>query len=123
MLTFAAALSLCSVIDGDTIRCGGERIRLTGIDAPELGACRPRGRRCVSGDGEASTRSLQELIGRGQVRIVRLGFDRYRRTLAVVYVNGINVACEQISRGQAYFRAQWDEQGYLARDCPALAQS
>ncbi len=42
----------CSVTDGDTIRCGEERIRITAIDAPETRACR-RGRQCVAGDGQA----------------------------------------------------------------------
>lgn len=40
----------CTVTDGDTIRCGAERIRLLGIDAPELpGHCRS-GRACAPGD-------------------------------------------------------------------------
>jgi endonuclease YncB( thermonuclease family) len=43
-------VSGCTVTDGDTIRCNGERIRLLGIDTPELpGHCR-KGRDCVSGD-------------------------------------------------------------------------
>ena len=29
----------CTVTDGDTVRCNGERIRLLGIDAPELPGC------------------------------------------------------------------------------------
>lgn len=34
-------VSGCTVTDGDTIRCNGERIRLLGIDTPELpGHCR-----------------------------------------------------------------------------------
>lgn len=32
----AVALGFCRVIDGDSIACGAERIRLSGIDAPEL---------------------------------------------------------------------------------------
>ena len=31
----------CTVVDGDPLRCGSERVRLLGIDAPELpGHCR-----------------------------------------------------------------------------------
>ena len=30
----ATPLGPCTVTDGDTLRCGEERLRLTGIDAP-----------------------------------------------------------------------------------------
>jgi endonuclease YncB( thermonuclease family) len=33
---YDATISSCHAIDGDTLRCGEERIRLVGIDAPEL---------------------------------------------------------------------------------------
>ena len=40
------------VTDGDSLRCS-ERVRLLGIDAPELGQC-PRNRRRVPGNGSVS---------------------------------------------------------------------
>lgn len=103
------------VVDGDTIRAGDERIRLLGIDAPEIHGCR-QGRVCVPGDGQASKRSLQMMMG-GRVSVQRVGQDRYGRTLAQVYANGQNVACEQIRRGQAVYVAKWDNGGLLAREC------
>lgn len=46
-------------IDGDTLRCGAERIRLLGIDAPEMpGHCHER-RNCVPGDPIASKNALR----------------------------------------------------------------
>jgi endonuclease YncB( thermonuclease family) len=36
-------------LDGDTLRCGDTRIRLLGMDAPEMGACL-RWRTCIPGD-------------------------------------------------------------------------
>ena len=104
------------VMDGDTVRIHGERIRLLGIDAPEIHSCR-QGRVCVPGDGQASKRSLQSKMG-GRIGVQRVGQDRYGRTLAQVYVGGRNVACEQVRRGQAQSVAKWDEGGLLARDCP-----
>lgn len=80
---YAEALSGCSVTDGDTIRCGDERIRLLGIDAPEMPEhCRP-GRDCVEGDPYASTSNLAAAMT-GKLTINRIGEDHYGRTLAVV---------------------------------------
>jgi len=111
-LLLAAAVT---VIDGDTIRAGDERIRLLGIDAPEIHGCR-QGRVCAPGDGQASKRSLEAMMG-GRISVQRVGQDRYGRTLAQVYVGGRNVACEQIRRGQAVYVAKWDNGGLLEADC------
>lgn len=111
-LLLAAAVT---VVDGDTIRLGSERVRLLGIDAPEIHGCRP-GRVCVPGDGEASKRSLARMIS-GGIRVQRVGQDRYGRTLAQVYAHGRNVACEQLRRGQAQYVAKWDDGGRLAAEC------
>ncbi len=124
-ITTALALALlpsvsCNVTDGDTIRCGDERIRITGIDAPETRACR-KGRQCVPGDGEASSRAMEELVDGAQLGIVRLGRDRYGRTLGVVYADGVNVACAQLAAGQAFYIERWDDDGLVAADCPRLA--
>lgn len=112
-----AALALaCTVIDGDTIRCGRERVRLSGIDAPETSACRP-GRQCVDGDGQTARRALEQLIEGRELRLVRIGRDRYGRTIAAVYVDGRNVACSLLAEGHAVYRKDWDNRGLVARDC------
>ncbi len=121
MIAEAIALALaCSVTDGDTIRCGDERIRITGIDAPETRACR-RGRQCVPGDGHASTRALESVVADADLTIIRLGRDRYGRTLGVVYADGVNVACSQLAAGQAFYIERWDNDALVAADCPELA--
>lgn len=126
LVSVILALSLaavgCIATDGDSIRCGDERIRLTGIDAPELGRCQPRGRRCAPGDGAASQRALRAALAKGKLRIVRLGKDRYGRTLAVVFVGTTNLACSQLAAGQAIYRRDWDNRAMVARDCPKLAR-
>ncbi|KFG90712.1 Nuclease [Sphingobium herbicidovorans NBRC 16415] len=111
-LLLAAAIT---VVDGDTLRINGERIRLLGIDAPEIHGCR-QGRVCVPSDGQASKRSLEAIMS-GQISVQRVGQDRYGRTLAQVYVRGRNVACEQLRRGQAVYVGKWDNGGLLAADC------
>ncbi|QDH33986.1 thermonuclease family protein [Porphyrobacter sp. YT40] len=116
MLAVAALALACTVIDGDTIRCGSERVRLSGIDAPETSACRP-GRRCVEGEGQAARRALRLLIEGRNLRLVRMGRDRYGRTIAAVYADGRNVACSPLTNGHAVYRKDWDNRGLVARDC------
>lgn len=69
-------------VDGDTIRVGGERIRLRGIDTPEM----------HEPAGPAAKQRLEELLRRGSIRIVPHGRDVYHRLIADVFVNGENVA-------------------------------
>nr|WP_288413524.1 thermonuclease family protein [uncultured Sphingomonas sp.] len=99
-MSFVALTCLLIAIDGDTLRCGKERIRLLGIDAPEMpGHCR-RGRRCVLGDPFASKAALAAILG-GSAVIQRSGQDRYGRTLARVRVNGIDLSVAQLRKGMA----------------------
>lgn len=106
-LTFVALSCVLVVVDGDTLRCGSERIRLLGIDAPEMpGHCR-RGRRCVDGDPFASKAALTALTVSGTARIARRGRDRYGRTLARVRVNGVDVSDAQVRAGHAVWVARW----------------
>ncbi|HSN05221.1 MAG TPA: thermonuclease family protein, partial [Nitrospira sp.] len=69
-------------IDGDTLRVGSERIRLRGLDTPELSE---------PGGLEAKQR-LEQLLHDGPISIVPHGQDIYGRTVADVFVNGRNVA-------------------------------
>ncbi len=76
-------------VDGDTIRVGSERIRLRGIDTPELSEL----------EGPAAKRRLEELLRNGSIRIVPRGRDVYNRLLADVFVNDQNVAETLIREG------------------------
>lgn len=92
------------VVDGDTIRCSGQRIRLAAIDAPELpGHCR-RGRDCVAGDPYASSNSLMELIGSGEVVCRQVDVDRFGRIVAQCTTADADLSCEQVARGHAVVR-------------------
>lgn len=75
------------VVDGDTFRYGTERVRLRGIDTPELN----------EPGGQAARLRLEELLRSGPVRIVPHGRDVYDRTVADVFVDGQNIA-EMLSR-------------------------
>ena len=104
------------VVDGDTIHCGRPRIRLLGIDAPEIERC-PRYRVCAPGDGQASKRSLIHALGYGPVRYQPVAVDRFGRTIAVVWAGNINFSCWQLQQGQAIYKARWDNGGIIERAC------
>lgn len=107
----------CNVTDGDTLNCGGRRIRLIGIDAPELpGHCRV-GRNCVKGDPFAASEALRRLIQVSNLQIVVLGRDKYDRELANVYANSRNVACDLIAGGYAVYKPNWDNGNTVREDC------
>ncbi|GAB4138972.1 MAG: hypothetical protein Tsb0016_05300 [Sphingomonadales bacterium] len=91
------------IIDGDTFRCGAERIRLASIDAPDMpGHCRP-GRRCTPGDPDAARDFLRRLL-HGGIRCQRLETDHYGRTIARCEASGLNVACAMVDAGHAVER-------------------
>lgn len=118
-VAYADAITGCRVTDGDTIRCGDERIRLLAIDAPELpGHCRP-GRRCAPGDGAASTASLARALT-GRLTIERAGEDRYGRSLALVAGDDGDLSCWQLAHGQAIYKPAWDDGRRVANACPLL---
>lgn len=86
-----------TVTDGDTFRCDGRRVRLYGIDAPELpGHCR-RGRACTPGDPWASTRNLAGLLRSGSVSCRAVDVDRYGRAVADCSAGGVDLSCAQLA--------------------------
>jgi endonuclease YncB( thermonuclease family) len=104
------------VVDGDTIRCGAERVRLLGIDAPEIERC-PRWRVCAPGDGQAARRSLVAALRLGPVRYEPVTMDRYGRQVAVMWAGRVNLSCWQLNERQAIYKPRWDNGGIIARDC------
>lgn len=79
------------VVDGDTIRYGTERIRLRGLNAPELSE---------PGGFEARQR-LAELLNQGNIRLIPHGMDVYGRMLADVFISDRNVADIMTAEGFA----------------------
>ena len=112
----------CVATDGDTLICGGKthrvRIRLNGIDAPELPGHCPASRVCAPGDPLASKRNLAALIAGKVVTWRSLGKDKYGRTLALPKADGLDLSCEQLRGGYAIYRKDWDKGRRLGRACP-----
>jgi len=104
------------VVDGDTLRCGPERLRLLGIDAPEIGAC-PRWRVCVPGDRQAAKRELVAAMRFGPIHYQPITRDRFGRQVAVVWAGTVNLSCWQLEHGQAIYKANWDNGGIIGWAC------
>jgi micrococcal nuclease len=93
------------VVDGDTIRYGGVKIRLADIDAPEVG--QPK---CASEAalGKQATERLIELINAGSWEITHRGGpdeDRYGRKLRVIERQGRSIGDTLVAEGLA---RRWD---------------
>ncbi len=92
-----AAPQACRAVDGDTLACGAARVRVVGLDAPEMrgecGAERALARRA---------RARLDELARGGLRLSQTGTDRYNRPLAVVRdAEGRDVARVLIGEGLA----------------------
>ncbi len=89
------------VIDGDTlVGPGGERIRLYGIDTPEITqSCERNGKtyRC----GEEAKEVLRMMLKRGELVCEPTGKDRYGRIVAICWVDGVDVGSELVRQGHA----------------------
>lgn len=107
MATFTSTFSKCTlgsrtcVVDGDTIKLGGETIRMLDIDAPET-----RQAKCASEleRGNRATRRLAEILNSGTVTVVKRGsrdVDQYGRSLRVVMVNGRSAGDTLVAEGLA----------------------
>ena len=102
LLIFSSANSdQLIVTDGDTIRIGDERIRFSGIDAPEIKQI------CIYQEiefkcGEYSKNLLIEKISNQQVNCIREGKDQYGRTLAECFVGKESLSSYLVREGYAF---------------------
>jgi endonuclease YncB( thermonuclease family) len=107
ILLFAALASaditgkVVSVADGDTITVLQNRtqykIRLYGIDCPES----------HQDFGNRAKQLTSKLVFGKHVKVVKKDMDRYGRVVGIVYVNGLCVNKELISKGLAWVYRQY----------------
>jgi len=96
---------IIKIIDGDTAHFFQEgdtsykRIRLVGIDAPEL----------KQEFGKESRQCLVELIENKPVQLVKFGQDRYQRILAKIKINQVDINLAMIKKGCAWFYRQYQD--------------
>jgi endonuclease YncB( thermonuclease family) len=86
--------------DGDSIRIDSTRIRLKGIDAPELDQVCKRGSQnylC----GENARDALLSLILHNQITCRSAGRDKYKRVLAKCSIGNVDLGAQMVASGWA----------------------
>nr|DAJ36757.1 MAG TPA: nuclease-like protein [Caudoviricetes sp.] len=96
-ISFADPIKIIKIYDGDTITALTSqkekiKIRLYGIDAPEL----------KQPFGKASKRHLIDLISNKSLNINEKGKDKYGRTLAVLYNGDQDINAQMVIDGYAW---------------------
>jgi endonuclease YncB( thermonuclease family) len=101
--------------DGDSLRLGGRRVRIEGIDAPEIGqTCRRDG---AGWDcGAAARRRLEDLISGTTTRCRLHGHDRYGRELGLCEAGGRNIGREMVLSGHAVSYGLYSQEEEQARN-------
>jgi len=101
MFSSPAFIGTATLVDGDTIKIRGNRIRLFGIDAPE------RRQICINdaGDtyrcGQVATEALRRKIGGRLVSCDHRGTDRYGRAISKCWVDDNSLNSWLVSQGLA----------------------
>jgi endonuclease YncB( thermonuclease family) len=123
MPTSAAAGQIAGyarVIDGDTIDIDGTRIRLHGIDAPELSQWCGRNGAPVYPCGEDAKAALERIIGGAKVACEPRDHDRYGRTIGACVAHGLDVGREMVRQGWAVAYTRYSL-AYVADEVAARA--
>lgn len=109
------------VVDGDTIEINGERVRLEGIDAPEVAQT------CSKGTGEPwdcgleASEVLRALISNKSVSCDRAGQDKYGRTLGICFADADELNAAMVRTGYAWAFIKYS-QAYVAVEHEAKSQ-
>ena len=88
------------IIDGDTIHIGNNKIRLYGIDAPEINqTCTIE--KIIWECGFESSQALESMILEKEVQCEIVDIDRYKRFVAKCFVKNINLNQYMVQNGWA----------------------
>jgi endonuclease YncB( thermonuclease family) len=108
---------VATVIDGDTIVLAGERIRLSGIDAPETAqTCDIAGRAWPC--GAEARQALDGLLRGRPVRCAAEGRDQYGRLLAQCHVGADDIGGVMVRLGWAVAYTRYSQR-YVAQEAAA----
>ena len=102
------------IVDGDTLVLVGKRIRLVGIDAPELRqVCQRNGRDWAC--GIEAKGYLAALIGGAKTMCEADGSDKYGRLLAVCRVENRDLNAAMVDGGYAIAFGEYETEEAIAR--------
>ena len=106
------------VIDGDTIHIENNKIRLHGIDAPELNQnCNYKNKDWAC--GQKSKKFLIKLIDLDAVNCQVIGIDKYKRYIGICYVKKLNINKMLVKNGWAiayrYYSKDYTDEEFIAK--------
>ena len=111
-------LGKARIIDGDTIHIGNNKIRLHGIDAPEIHQdCSYNNEdwKC----GQLSKNFLLNLINLDLVNCQVKTVDKYKRYIAICFVNNLNINEMMVQNGWAiayrYYSKDYVDEELIAK--------
>ena len=111
-------LGKARIIDGDTIHIGNNKIRLHGIDAPEIH------QNCSYNNedwkcGQLSKNFLLNLINLDLVNCQVKTVDKYKRYIAICFVNNLNINEMMVKNGWAiayrYYSKDYVDEEFIAK--------
>lgn len=106
------------VVDGDTLEVAGQRLRLQGIDAPEMAqTCKRAGGEDWACGIEAQ-QALVALIGGKPVACDRKGLDKYGRVLAICFAGEEDINGWMVENGYAWAFVRYSGE-YVAAEASA----
>lgn len=101
LATMAAEVSgRARAVDGDTLEVAGQKVRLFGIDAPELDQLCDRGGKPWA-CGDAARKALAGIVGRQRLACEVRDIDRYGRNVATCLAGDDDVAALMVRQGMA----------------------
>ena len=115
LITSIAQAQTVKVVDGDTIHVDGEKIRFSGIDAPELSQT------CILNSltvecGLKSREILINKIANKLVECIAEGKDRYKRILAECFVENTSLSDFLVREGYAFAYRQYSNKFISAEE-------
>ena len=103
-LAFSKVLNASSslkIIDGDTIILNSEKIRLYGIDTPEIKQTCTDNYGHTYSCGVRAKLELEKIIDSRKVSCVKKTKDRYKRSISICYVDQNDINSLMVKRGWA----------------------
>ncbi|WP_161781973.1 thermonuclease family protein [Nitratireductor basaltis] len=102
------------VADGDSLVLGGERLRLKGVDAPEIGqGCEMGGQ--TYDCGRKARQALQKLVGSAALACKGWERDRYDRLLVRCTADGRDINAQLVEAGWAVAYGDYEREERRAR--------